>query len=212
VNRSLILALCVYSSLASANTRQLAFDIYLDDRPVGEHRVSISELENATRVEVEAEIDVSVLSFPLYSYRHRAAEVWRGGCIAQLETRTDDDGEELRVEARRDRDALLVEAPVGRETLEGCVRTFAYWDPDLLASDRLLNTQTGAYESTRLEEVGAKPLTFNGRELGARHYRLKVADETTIDLWYSPDDEWTALETRVSGNRTLRYIRKENTL
>jgi hypothetical protein len=202
--------LCGCSVLAHATTKQLAFDIYLDDKPVGEHRVSIAVLEDATRVEVEAEIEVSVLSFPLYSYRHRADEVWRKDCIARLETRTDDDGQELRVEARRESDALFVEAPEGAETLTGCVRTFAYWNPELLDSDRLLNTQTGEYEPARLEEVGERPLVFKGREIGDRQYRLRIADKAEIGLWYGPGNEWTALETRVSGDRTLRYIRKES--
>ena len=205
----LFMILAGWSGMVSASATDLNFDVYLDDDPIGFHRVSIEERAEERRVRVEAEMAVEILFFNAFSYRHRADELWRGDCIFALETRTDDDGKPLRVEADRVGDVLAVRSGAEQKRLEGCVRTFAYWKPELLASDYLLNTQNGAYEPARLVELEPEPLRFNGRAYGAKRYRLEVGEEIRIDLWYDEESDWKALQTDLGNGRVLSYLRRE---
>lgn len=195
---------------ANAKQSELAFDIYLDEKPIGVHRVQIHEGADERRVSVEAEMSIDILFINAFSYQHRADEVWQGDCIATLSTRTDDDGDSYRVDASRDGDSLLLSTGDAQARLDGCVRTFAYWNPQLLDHDFLLNTQTGAYEPARLVEVAAEPLRFKGREFGERQYRLEVGDDVKIDLWYDANRTWRALQTEVKNGRVLSYVRQED--
>ena len=43
-----------------------------------------------------------------------------------------------------------------------------------------------------------------GGRVMARRYRIDGAGNP-IDLWYSANDEWLALESAVAGGRRLRY-------
>ena len=43
-----------------------------------------------------------------------------------------------------------------------------------------------------------------GEELPSLRYRLEAGD-LRLELWYSEDKEWLALESEVAGGRTLRY-------
>ena len=208
--RSLLwIMLTAWSSLGQTATTELTFDVFLDNEPIGFHRVSIQEMPGERRVQVEAEMEVDFLFFTAFSYRHRADELWREDCIFELETRTDDDGQRLSVDAGPLGDALEVVTPSERKRLDGCVRTFAYWEPELLASDYLLNTQNGAYEPARLVALAPEPLRFNGRQYGAKRYRLEVGEEVRIDLWYDENDRWQALQTEVANGRVLNYVRRE---
>lgn len=205
----LSIILTAWSSLGVASTTELTFDVFLDDDPIGIHRVSIQETRGERRVQSEADMKVDILGFTAFRYRHRADELWRGDCISELVTRTDDDGERLSVDAEPMGGALKVVTPSERKRLDGCVRTFAYWKPELLASDYLLNTQNGAYEPVRLIEVEPEPLRFNGRQYGKKRYRLEVGEDVRIDLWYAEDDSWQALRTEVANGRVLKYVRRE---
>jgi hypothetical protein len=89
--------------------------------------------------------------------------------------------------------------------LAGCVRSFAYWDPALLQSDRLLNAQSGEYQPVELLDLGDTSLDINGKAVDARQYRLLV-DEAEIDLWYTPDLNWLALESVTRDGRRLSYL------
>ena len=85
------------------------------------------------------------------------------------------------------------------------VRTFAYWDVDLLSSQRLLNTQTGEYEPVSVTDMGTGRLSVDDEQIEARHFRL-VAEDMTIDLWYTKDMHWLALESVTESGAVLRYL------
>ena len=89
-------------------------------------------------------------------------------------------------------------------TLPGCVTTFAYWDSNFLEQSRLLNTQTGDYVAVAAELVGEDLLTVRGDAVPSYRYRL-TGEDLEIELWYSQDNEWLALESVTDGGRRLRY-------
>jgi hypothetical protein len=51
---------------------------------------------------------------------------------------------------------------------------------------------------------GEEALLVRGNPVMARRYALRGPD-LAIDLWYSPSNEWLALESTTEGGRRLRY-------
>ncbi len=51
------------------------------------------------------------------------------------------------------------------------------------------------------------PVDVRGTPQTARRWRITAASPelAPIDLWYSPQGEWLALESKVRGGRTLQY-------
>ena len=205
---ALMLLACLVPGIAASKT--LSFDVYLDDKKIGKHQVSISDGDNEKFVEVKANMQLSLLFITLFSYEHEAQERWQQGCIAKLDTRTLDDGEKLTVTGRKIDNGFEVISSDETQLLSDCVRTFAYWDPQLLSSDYLLNTQNGKYEPAELVNEGESSLSFNGANYGEQRFRLNVGENVVINLWYDAENNWQALETEVAGGRKLRYLRQEN--
>lgn len=206
----LLTGLCLLhsASLFAAESR-LLFDIYLDSSRIGSHQVVVGEQDGQKTVETQARMQVDFMFLTVFSYEHQAYERWQQDCLVQLDTSTNDDGEQLQVSARQAGNGLQVNTSQDSRRLDGCVRTFAYWNPSLLDSAYLLNTQNGLYEPVRLLPQGEQPLLFNNRAYGSRHYRLEVGEDVAIHLWYDDEQNWQALETRVAGDRVLRYLRRE---
>ena len=76
--------------------------------------------------------------------------------------------------------------------------------PDLTA-DRLLNSQTGEYETIDVEYTGRESVEVGDRSIDADRYTL-TANGGDISLWYSRNDQrWLALEAPAKGGRTIRY-------
>ena len=157
----------------------LTFAVLLDGQPVGTHYFVLSEEGDKRRLVSSARFDVKVLGLPVYRYRHDAVEQWRGDCLVKLEARTEDGSEVTTVDT----------AP------ERCTMSFAYWNPRILEQKELLNAQTGRLESIAVSALG------DGR------YRIS-GTKYPIELAYSPQGEWLALESTVAGNRRLRYRRQ----
>lgn len=193
---------------ARASTpREWRFDVFLGKRPIGTQVVHVTDDGTRERVTTEATFDVNILFVNAYSYRHRNEEVWERGCLASIDSTTNDNGKPFRVKGTSGTDGFAIETQGARATLPACVRTFAYWNPDYLKAQRLLNAQTGEYEDVTLRPLGEEMLEVRGGRRPARRYALE-GRQLRIDLWYSPDDDWLALESSSKGGRTIRYVRQ----
>jgi len=203
-----VTAACLHASVALSATETLdwRFEVLLDDKQIGYHDFNVTGDGQQQVLETEASFDVKFLFITAFRYRHQNVEVWNDGCLASIEAATNNNGEVLQVDGRQIDDTFRVSRESGDAALDSCVRTFAYWNPDILDADRLLNSQTGEYESVSVELEGQDRIIVDGRPVDALRYRL-MAEAGDIKLWYSSDAarRWLALEAPAKGGRTLRY-------
>ena len=184
--------------------REWHFTVLLDGKPIGRHDFVVRGDPDDAQVLTHARFKVTLLLVPLYHYEHEDHESWRGGCLAQMDAHTRDNGRESEVHGHSTGDAFEVRGPQGATSLPGCVMSFAYWDLRLLASHRLLNAQTGEYQPVVVTDRGRERVDVRNVPVVAEHYSL-AARQFRIDLWYSLAGEWLALESRADQGRTLRY-------
>jgi hypothetical protein len=201
----LMLFACGSMAVESSGKRTLEFDVLLEGKPVGSHRYEFrSTGPDSREVLSVAEFKVRFLFFTAYSYEHRAEERWEDGCLAGIDARTNSDGKKTEVSGERTGDGFVVRTDDERKTLSGCVMTFAYWNPEFLDQPRLLNPQTGEYLDVEVQKLEAATTTLSGETVRTNRYRITARD-MDITVFYSPDDEWLALESTVKGGRILRY-------
>lgn len=193
-----------FPATSASDVKSWRFDVLLDGRRIGEHEFRLAERADHKELTTRAQFRVSVLFVPLYRYEHQNREIWRDGCVARLEARTRENGEESSVRGALAGATFEVRGPEGIEILPSCVKTFAYWDPTILRERRLLNPQTGVYERVDVTSVGTDTLDVAGRQVIAERHALRTGGYR-IDVWYSPDGEWLALESLTPEGRKLRY-------
>jgi hypothetical protein len=186
--------------------KQWTFRVYLDDREIGFHEFKVSGEERQRQVEINARFDVKILFFNAYKYEHRNRESWIEDCLAGIESETNDNGEVLTVSGESTPESFEIETNEQSETLSmDCVRSFAYWNPAILESEQLLNSQTGELMAVTVSPAGPDRIRFGKSELEAIKYTLET-DDGPISLWYTPDRQyWLALEAPAKGGRTIRY-------
>lgn len=208
----IFVAAIVLSEVSIANStstggaeKSWKFRVWLDDTPIGYHQVSINNDDNIKTVHTQANFDVRFLFVPVYSYSHETRELWEDGCLVNINSTTDDNGEDYFISSVQNKEQLALQTQDGMTSLSGCIRTFAYWDIELLQSERLLNTQTGKYESVKVTDMGTGFLTVDEDQIEARHFRL-VCEDMTIDLWYTNEMRWLALESVTESGAVLRYL------
>jgi len=152
---------------------------------------------------------VKFLFFNAYSYRHDNVERWQGQCLNSIDAVTDDNGDQYDVSGKTDNDAFVVstienEDPQEQSRYLPCIKTFAYWDRAFLEEKSLLNSQTGEMIDVDSEFIGEETLKYAGNKVIAKRYRLNGKD-LQIDLWYSDDDHWLALESLTENGHVIRY-------
>lgn len=192
----------------TTDTQEWRFKVFLDNSEIGYHHFTLTDLGVAREMRTEANFRVKFLLVPIYKYRHVNTERWDGGCLEEVESRTNANGDRYAVTGSvRDEDflvSMVTEDDRDQASLPECVMTFAYWDPEFLDEPKLLNTQTGEYTDVEVQFVGDDTRTVRGEPVPAYRYRL-TAEDLEIELWYSRDSEWLGLESAVGESRRLRY-------
>lgn len=183
------------------------FRVFLEDKEIGTHRFELLDKGGGERQLVsKARMAVKLLFVTAYTYDHRDVEHWNGDCLSKLTSNTDDNGDKYQVDVQRQGAATIVKTLNGSRTLGDCVLTFAYWNPAMLKQTRLLNSQDGEHVEVQITDAGSDPIVVRGVETPARRYELRSKNKKlSIDLWYSPSDEWLALESRTEGGDKLIY-------
>lgn len=185
-------------------TGEWTFQVTLDGKPIGEHRFVVTGQGDERSVKSTASFDVKFFGLTAYRYRHEAQERWRGGCLVSLQSTTDDDGKRSEVKAQRESDGadaeLAVQRTGGSQKLPGCVSSFAYWNPSLQKQSQLLDPQSGRYQAVQFRAGKTGTVEVRGKPVEARQVLL-TGPKDPIELWYSPQGEWLALDSVVSGRR-----------
>ncbi|MDH4072755.1 MAG: DUF6134 family protein [Gammaproteobacteria bacterium] len=189
---------------AETVTKEWNFRVYLDESEIGYHRFSLTESGDLLEVTTEADFRVRFLFITAYEYSHVNRETWRAGCLEAMRSSTDANGRKSSVVGQLGDGGFAVEASGERREAAGCVKSFAYWNPRFLEAPALLNAQTGELMPVLVEEVAIEPLEVRGETVPAQRFRLTARD-LELDIWYSEDDRWLALQSTVSGGRKLRY-------
>lgn len=216
INNFLLFCLLCIFNVAFASTANSSgnidknwnFKVYLDDKEIGFHNFSMVQKEQHQEIYSSARFDVKFLFINAYSYKHNNVELWQGQCLDSINAVTDDNGDLYNVSGEADSEAFIVNTAENNNEKQDrylpCIKTFAYWDPEFLKETSLLNSQTGEMVAVASEFIGNETVKHNGEEVIARRYRLQGKD-LQIDLWYSADDDWLALESLTDSGRIVRY-------
>ena len=100
-----VAAVCLLISTAASSAVQavvdeMKFEVLLDDKHIGSHTFRISRNGTVKRVQTEAAFNVKVLFVTVYSYRHVNDELWRSGCLQQIRSQTDSNGDLYQVQGQ----------------------------------------------------------------------------------------------------------------
>ena len=188
----------------SAAGNSWRFRVWLDDKEIGYHNFFMAENSGMRQLHSEASFEYKLLFVKLYDYEHENREIWNGDCLQSIESRTDANGEPYAVSGQRKEGEFELIASAGDASLPDCIMSFAYWNPSFLQQKRLLNTQNGEYLEVQVSPPTFEELEVRGEQRPSYRYRL-AAGALNLDLWYSPDQQWLALESETEGGRILRY-------
>lgn len=188
----------------SAASQTYDFKVFLGKDEIGRQRFDISSEGDRTQVRVNAQFTVKFLYITVYTYRHTNVETWEGTCLREIRAETDDNGDSFFVHGIFRNGQLQVQTQAGNWISEGCIKTFAYWNPEWIKGERLLNSQTGEHQPVSILAVGEETIPVQGVPTRAIHRRI-VTDKFAVDLWYTLNGRWVALQSTTKKGDTLRY-------
>lgn len=145
----------------------LVFDVMREGTDIGDHRYVFREDGDALSVQVETDVAVRLplIGVTVFRFEHDSQELWRGGKLSALQSKTNDDGKAHQLD--------LADAGAFPASL---------WNDAILEQTILLNTVDGRSMATSVVDVGPETVLAGDKVLPAHHYRL--SGDLERDLWY----------------------------
>ncbi|HET9961164.1 MAG TPA: DUF6134 family protein [Nitrospiraceae bacterium] len=188
----------------SATSKSYDFNVFLGQDKIGHQHFEVISEGQRTQIRVEAKFTVTFLYIPVYTYRHTNVETWDGACLQEMRAETNDNGKAFFVHGTARDGQLQVQTQDGTWSGDGCFRSFAYWNQEWLTGGRLLNSQTGELQGADILNIGQERIAVHEVPTAVTRRRIVTA-KFTIDLWYTLDGEWVALQSTTAKGEVLRY-------
>ncbi len=196
-------ALCARGAFAAPG--RLLFHIFRKSSKIGEHRMSFSVAGDATAVETEVAMTVTLGPVTLLKYTHHASERWRAGRIESLDTRTVANGNAQHLSARRSGDSVMVDgSKLGHAVLSGAAAPMTHWNADAMHAP-LFNPQDGKLIRASLAHSRGSYAPPNTQTTATS--KIVVTGEAELTDWYDASGAWLALRGKVKDGSFVDYVR-----
>lgn len=147
---------------------RLTFDVIRKGKDIGDYTVTFrgkgGDLDVDLRTDVK--VKVPVIGVSAYTFRQQSTETWRGGKLAALSSKTDDNGTPHSIS-------------VGATPLIPA----SLWSADLLAARQVLNTINGGTDTISVQKLGTESVATGSGSVKAAHYA--VSGGLNRELWYA---------------------------
>lgn len=206
-----ILPLRAASAFAVPPAGALSFSVYRKkDSPMGSHRMRFTRDGDRLIMEKSIDLEVSLAFVTAYRYRHRNREVWQDGRLVEIETRTNDDGDDYWLRGTASPDGFQVDGSGGSYTAPADIIPTSYWNHATTSATQLLDTQRGLIMDVRMEDQGSETLETQAGSVQARHHTINILTNPPgktdrIDLWYDDRDQWVGLAFEAKGQK-ISYV------
>lgn len=181
----------------------IAFDVVRDGDVVGQYIINFKRANQGVLVDARVDVDVNLLFLPVYTLRYHAQEFWSGGQLQSIEANTNDDGDQVHVQAIRDAEGLQVKTNKG-DYETSAVLPISHWNSALLAGGKMLNGMTGEVDEVKVFDQGLDTVSTRNGSLRANHYLY--SGDLNGEIWYDEEGRWVKLRFRAKDGSMIDYI------
>ena len=191
------------------------FEVRVDNRPAGTHRLTIKSAGDEHQVAFHTDVRIDFIVYA-YVFKFRGTEAWRDGRIEQADIRSEDGGKKKSFTLRTE--GTLQQVSFNGKLLpqsKSGVMSTAYWQlpsKELRTSPLLImDVDTGQAVDASLKLVGPATVSLKDRSLTCQHY--KIDGPSPAELWFDEQhrlvrqkssEEGHSLELRLLQIRTAK--------
>ena len=185
------------NSYESVEMEFWVFDAFVGKKRIGVHEFEVVRARDQITAKSSASFEYEVLKIPLFSYEHSVVEIYNSEtCLESISSETTTNSKRIEMLGERLGDKFLVRGNRNDDHEIDCLMPFAYWSPNLLDQNLLLNGQTGALVDIRVSR---------GETLERGGNYLLLGENLEIELFYSEEGQWVGLQSKLPFGRTLKY-------
>ena len=185
---------------ATANRR---FSVFYAGERIGGHTVVYSAATGDTRISTDFELAVKALFFTVFAFSHRSEEIWRGGRLMALNSRTVEDGETIDVSGAATPRGFRVVSKGGPFIASAATLTSnSLWTPAVLSQTTVVDAQHGGVIGVSARRIGTEQIEVGGRSVRVTRHGF-ITPYLAGNIWYDEENLWVRGDFERDGSRIL---------
>lgn len=186
----------------------MRFKILRNGSPIGEHHMTFTWMGNDLRVDINADMVVTLVGIPVFHYQASVVEYWSDRQFSRLDSKVNHNGRHLFVKANRIPGGFAIESTKAGDyqyTGSPPMLPLTYWNSAMLQA-MILNVETGRHYPAIVHSPGWNRLaTADGGTIVAQ--RFDVTGKLHLSVWYDQHNLWSGLEFHVDGDEVFqKYV------
>jgi hypothetical protein len=184
----------------------LDFTVLRNGSEVGKHEMLFRNEADGLKIDIRTNVAVKVAFITAYRFEHEGHEVWQGGRLVRLWSKTNDDGTKHVLDVTAGGNELVVMAD-GKDTEKVSVSIPAsLWNERLVQQRSILNTLDGSRMSIQVSDLGTEAVPVKGGKVPARHYA--VTGDLQRELWYDAQNVLVKVRFKAKDGSDIEYLRQ----
>lgn len=189
---------------ASPQQGRLAYAVYRDGEPVGQHLIDFTRQGDSTSVRISTNVAVKVAFITVYRFEHQGFESWQGNHLVALKSQTNDDGTPHEISVSLEGDHLRVAADGSQGTAPAGILPGSLWNVGVVHQSSLLNTLDGTLMRVSVQDEGEDLVPTAGGKISAHHY--KISGGLDRDVWFDGSNNLVRLRFAAKDGSDIVYV------
>ncbi len=197
----LLLFVCLISfsanSLPIPKNNKAIYDIWRQNKIIGEHEILFSENDDFLNIETNIDIEVKIFFLTAYTFFHTSKEVWKNGKFMKIDGYSDFEDEREYFIKGEVRDGFLFASGMdGELKLDKNLIPSNFWNIDVMYQNEIFDTQKGIVRKLDVKKAGKELITINNKKINCTKFILNATRHPKdkdlfpeYTLWYSEDKE-----------------------
>lgn len=183
----------------------LRFSVIRDGDEIGTHVLTFQRTGDRLDVTVKTRIAVEFAFITVFRFEHDSHEVWQGGKLVRMETETDDDGTDHKLEVLADGGGKLRVIGDGQEMVaDPDTVPASLWNPAFIRTNDLMDSLVGKPLDITVTGRGDETVTVKGEPVTAHHYSM--TGDFARELWYDQDWVLVRMTLKAEDGSDVEYV------
>ena len=196
------------------NLKAIKFDIYRNNKHIGQHVFSFIKNINQLRVESEINFEIKKLGVVLYKYHVKGAEIYDDGQLVKFNSKTNQNGKEKYVNLEFTEGEYVIDGSSYKGNTSSDYLLGTWWNHSIVKADAQISAVSGRIIKQKVTFLGKENLIIDGKNYKALHFnfsstdkKLKKNKKLNTNIWYDENSlNWVKATFKKSGNWEYRLI------
>jgi len=176
------------------NLKAIKFDIYRNNKHIGQHVFSFIKNINQLRVESEINFEIKKLGVVLYKYHVKGAEIYDDGQLVKFNSKTNQNGKEKYVNLEFTEGEYVIDGSSYKGNTSSDYLLGTWWNHSIVKADAQISAVSGRIIKQKVTFIGKEKIEINGKIHNTLHFNFSSTDEKlnkdkklNTDVWYEED-------------------------